>query len=40
MRLWPQISLIAVLSPTTNEVHITKDEKGHTISVSHFEMNV
>lgn len=29
-----------LLSPTTNEVHITKDEKGHTISVSHFEMNV
>lgn len=29
-----------LLSPTTNEAHITKDEKGHTISVSHFEMNV
>lgn len=29
-----------LLSPTTNEVHIIKDEKGHTISVSHFEMNV
>ena len=29
-----------LLSPTTNENHIIKNDKGHTVSVSHFEMNV
>ena len=29
-----------LLSPTTNENHIVKNEKGHTVSVSYFEMNV
>jgi hypothetical protein len=29
-----------LLSPTTNEKHIVKNELGHTISVSYFEMNI
>ena len=29
-----------LLSPTTNEEHIVKNELGHTISVSYFEMNI
>lgn len=35
-----KLLITTLLSPTTNEAHIIKDEKGHTISVSHFEMNV